>query len=244
MPFVGRERELRALEHLYEAGTFQMPVIYGRRRVGKTSLINKFIEGKPAAVFTARESSAKENLVALSKAVAELSQGDDLAVLDAPVPVFESFDAAFEQVFRIARTRRVIFVIDEYPYLAQSYRPVSSLLQAKIDDEKDESGLYLVLCGSSMSFMEHQVLGYQSPLYGRGTAQIKVEPFDMFDSAKLLRGLSVSAAGGGTTPVVASRPKSISSPSAMTGRCCSPSASGARGRLTPTCLKRWSTAVG
>lgn len=190
MPFVGRERELRALEHLYEAGTFQMPVIYGRRRVGKTSLINKFIEGKPAAVFTARESSAKENLVALSKAVAELSQGDDLAVLDAPVPVFESFDAAFEQVFRIARTRRVIFVIDEYPYLAQSYRPVSSLLQAKIDGEKDESGLYLVLCGSSMSFMEHQVLGYQSPLYGRRTAQIKVEPFDMFDSAKLLRGLS------------------------------------------------------
>lgn len=190
MPFVGRERELRALEHLYETGTFQMPVIYGRRRVGKTSLINKFIEGKRAAVFTARESSARENLVALSKAVAELSQGDDLAAIDAPVPVFESFDAAFEQVFRIARTRRVVFVIDEYPYLAQSYRPVSSLLQAKIDGEKNESGLYLVLCGSSMSFMEHQVLGYQSPLYGRRTAQIKVEPFDMFDSAKLLRGFA------------------------------------------------------
>lgn len=194
MPFIGRERELRTLEQLYETGTFQMPVIYGRRRVGKTSLINKFVEGKPAVVFTARESSAKENLIALSKAVAEFSQGDGLVALDTPAPVFESFDAAFEQVFRIARSRRIIFVIDEYPCLAQSYRPVSSLLQAKIDDEKDASGLYLVLCGSSMSFMEHQVLGYQSPLYGRRTAQIKVEPFDVFDSAKLLKGLSAEDA--------------------------------------------------
>lgn len=190
MPFVGRERELQTLERLYETGAFQMPVIYGRRRVGKTSLINRFIESKPAAVFTAQESSAKENLAALSRAVAELSQGDDLAAFDAPAPVFESFDAAFEQVFRLARKRRIVFVIDEYPYLAQSYRPVSSLLQAKIDAEKDESGLYLVLCGSSMSFMEHQVLGYQSPLYGRRTAQIKVEPFDVFDSSKLLDGFS------------------------------------------------------
>ena len=194
MPFIGRERELRTLEQLYETGTFQMPVIYGRRRVGKTSLINKFVESKPAVVFTARESSAKENRIALSTAVAEFSQDDGLAALDAPAPVFESFDAAFEQVFRIARSRRIVFVIDEYPYLAQSYRPVSSLLQAKIDDEKDASGLYLVLCGSSMSFMEHQVLGYQSPLCGRRTAQIKVELFDVFDSAKLLKGLSAEDA--------------------------------------------------
>ncbi|WP_139651910.1 AAA family ATPase [Raoultibacter phocaeensis] len=119
MPFVGRERELRTLEQLYEAGTFQMPVIYGRRRVGKTSLINKFIEDKPAVVFTARESSARENLVALSQAITGLSQDDSLAALDAPAPVFESFDAAFEQVFRVARTRRVVFVIDEYPYLGR-----------------------------------------------------------------------------------------------------------------------------
>ena len=193
MPFVGRERELGTLEQLYEAGTFQMPVIYGRRRVGKTSLINRFIEGKPAVVFTAQESSAKENLIALSRAIAELSQGDGIAALDVPVPVFESFDAAFEQIFRIGRKRRLVFVIDEYPYLAQSHRPVSSLLQAKIDREKSDSMLYLILCGSSMSFMEHQVLGYQSPLYGRRTAQIKVQPFDVFDSAKLLGGMSAEA---------------------------------------------------
>lgn len=194
MAFVGRERELRTLEQLYDTNAFQLPIIYGRRRVGKTSLINKFIEGKPAVFFTARETSAKENLVALSQAIAELSMEDDPAAWDAPVPVFESFEAAFEQVFRIARQRRFVFVIDEYPYLAQSYSPVSSLLQAKIDREKGGSKLYLILCGSSMSFMEHQVLGYQSPLYGRRTAQIKVEPFDVFDSAKLIGSLSAEDA--------------------------------------------------
>ena len=59
MAFVGRERELRTLEQLYDTNAFQLPIIYGRRRVGKTSLINKFIEGKPAVFFTARETSAK-----------------------------------------------------------------------------------------------------------------------------------------------------------------------------------------
>ena len=94
----------------------------------------------------------------------------------------------------LRKARRIVFVIDEYPYLAQSYRPISSLLQAKIDREKDESKLFLVLCGSSMSFMEHQVLGHQSPLYGRRTSQIKVEPFDVFEARELLGDVSAEEA--------------------------------------------------
>ena len=201
MAFVGRKRELAALEKLYATDAFQMPVVYGRRRVGKTSLIARFVEDKPAVVFTAQESSAKENLVAFSRAVFELSEASGLSSttsytyeLDAAVPVYETFDAALDQVFRLAKARRIVFVIDEDPYLAQSYRPISSLLQAKIDREKDESKLFLVLCGSSMSFMEHQVLGHQSPLYGRRTSQIKVEPFDVFEARELLGDVSAEEA--------------------------------------------------
>lgn len=65
-------------------------------------------------------SSGKKNLIVLSKAVTEFSQGDGLAALDAPAPVLNPFDAAFEQVFHIAHTRRIVFVIDGYPYLAQN----------------------------------------------------------------------------------------------------------------------------
>lgn len=51
--FVGREAELAKLEELYSAGTFQMVVVYGRRRIGKTTLVERFAQGKPALIFTA-----------------------------------------------------------------------------------------------------------------------------------------------------------------------------------------------
>lgn len=190
MAFVGREREIATLERLYATDKFQMPVIYGRRRVGKTSLIAHFVEGKPAIFFSARESTERENLIALSEAIARFESGGTLRESDRPAPVFESFDRAFAYVFDLARKQRLVFVIDEYPYLAQSYRAVSSLLQHYIDGEHEESRLFLILCGSSMSFMEHQVMGYKSPLYGRRTAQIKVMPFDIAQAARLLEGVA------------------------------------------------------
>lgn len=188
MTFVGRDREMSTLERLYAAEKFQMPIIYGRRRVGKTSLITHFVEGKPTVFFSARESTERENLMALSEAIARFESGGTLEAADRPSAVFESFDSAFAYIFNLARNQRLVFVIDEYPYLAQSYRAASSLLQHYIDRDHETSKLFLILCGSSMSFMEHQVMGYKSPLYGRRTAQIKVMPFDIFQSALLLKG--------------------------------------------------------
>ena len=71
---------------------------------------------------------------------------------------------------------RLVFVIDEFPYLAKAAESISSRLQHMIDHKWQHTKLYLILCGSSMSFMEEQVLGYESPLYGRRTAQFKIEP--------------------------------------------------------------------
>lgn len=188
MRFVGRERELSTLNRLYDAGGFQMPVVYGRRRVGKTSLINRFVAGKSAIFFSARETTAKENLAALSRAIADFDSPAIPASVDGVVPLFPSFEAAFAHIFQLARQRQLVFVIDEFPYLAASDSSVSSILQHAIDHREEDCCLFLVLCGSSMSFMEHQVLGYQSPLYGRRTAQIKVDPFDIHQAARLLEG--------------------------------------------------------
>lgn len=85
---------------------------------------------------------------------------------------------------------RQILVIDEYPYLAASYPAVSSLIQRHIDLHWQHSKLFLILCGSSMSFMEHQVLGYKSPLYGRRTAQFKLHPFTYFEAKQMLTSFS------------------------------------------------------
>ena len=75
----------------------------------------------------------------------------------------------------MAEKERLVFVIDEYPYLAKANKSISSRLQHIIDHIWKNGQLYLILCGSSMSFMENQVLGYESPLYGRRTGQYKIQ---------------------------------------------------------------------
>lgn len=182
--FVGRKTELESLNKSYTKGSFGFPVIYGRRRVGKTTLINEFCKGKKTVYFVAVQTTAKENLDMLSAQI--------LASLapDAPKNPFHSYRDAFEYVFDRAKKERIVFAIDEYPYLAGSDRSVSSVLQALIDKHHADSRLFLILCGSSMSFMERQVLGYKSPLYGRRTAQYKLLPFDYVESAEMLPGYS------------------------------------------------------
>ena len=182
--FVGREKELKKLNRMYESDSFEMAVIYGRRRVGKTTLINEFCKGKKTIFFVGLESVEKENLQVFSRMVWETAQPG------ADMPSFQSFAALFEYVARMAEQERIILVIDEYPYLAASCPAVSSVLQACIDHKMKESKLFLILCGSSMSFMEHQVLGYKSPLYGRRTAQFKIAPFDFWEARQMLPGFS------------------------------------------------------
>ena len=170
--FFGRSIELSKLGEMYNSGRFEFAVIYGRRRVGKTTLIREFIKDKNALFFAASESTAQDNLLSLSRCIGGKSAA----------PVFTDYESALSVAFEKAEDERFVFVIDEFPYLAAAYRGISSLLQILIDHNKENSKLMLILCGSSMSFMENQVLGYQSPLYGRRTAQFKVLPFTFFES--------------------------------------------------------------
>lgn len=167
--FYCREKELFELNKRYDKGSFECVIVYGRRRVGKTALLGEFCKDKPTVFFSALNATAKENLVALSKAIYEKDQTNSAAA-----PIYSSFDDAFSEITRMAKNERLVFVIDEYPYLAKADSSISSRLQHLIDRVWQNSQVYLILCGSSMSFMEHQVLGYESPLYGRRTAQFKL----------------------------------------------------------------------
>lgn len=165
-----REKELRDLNKRYQKDNFECIVVYGRRRVGKTALINEFCKDKPTVFFSALNASSQENLEALSKAIYEKEHpGMENA------PVYQNFDAAFSEITRMSKEERLVFVIDEYPYLAKANKSISSRLQHIIDHIWKDGKLFLILCGSSMSFMEYQVLGYESPLYGRRTGQFKIQ---------------------------------------------------------------------
>ena len=176
--FIGRERELKSLERLYTSDKFEFAVVYGRRRVGKTALLTRFIQGKNAIYFMGVESSAKQNLENLSRSILEYASGI------AAESAFLSFQAALEYVFKLAEKERVVLVLDEYPYVARSSKSLASTLQLLIDKNQDTSKLMLILCGSSMSYMEDQVLAYKAPLYGRRTAQMKLLPFDFEETCR------------------------------------------------------------
>jgi hypothetical protein len=182
--FIGRENELDTLTKLYQTDKFEFAVIYGRRRVGKTALISEFTKDKETIFFTGVETNAKQNLDNFSKCIMEYSAG--VAVNTS----FQTFQAAFEHVFTLAQTKRIILVIDEYPYVARSSKSLASTLQLLIDKNKDSSKLFLILCGSSMSYMEDRVLAYKAPLYGRKTAQLKIKPFEFFEVCRYFKELS------------------------------------------------------
>ena len=182
--FIGRERDLAALNRLHISGKFEFAVIYGRRRVGKTALISEFIKDKKAIYFMGVESNEKQNLENFSKNIIEYGSG---ILADTS---FASFQAALEYVFKLGETQRLILAIDEYPYVARASQSLASTLQLLIDKHKDSSQLMLILCGSSMSYMEDHVLAYKAPLYGRRTAQMKILPFDFEDTCRYFKKFS------------------------------------------------------
>ena len=105
--FIGREKELADLNALYDTDKFQMPVIYGRRRVGKSTLIRKFVEDKKAVLFTAIESTSDRNLELFSKSIYK-----SFLPTMMKMPPFQSFEAAFDFLAEYAKKERCVVVID------------------------------------------------------------------------------------------------------------------------------------
>ena len=187
--FIGRERELGLLRDRYASGSFEFVGVYGRRRVGKTALLGEFTRDLPCGWCTAVEDDASLNLRLLSQAAFQLaSPGADPEL----APIYPDFRSALEAVFAHASSRREVLVIDEFPYLAKADPSFASVLQAAIDRHHESSGLFLVLCGSSLSFMRSQLLDRNSPLYGRRTAQLELRPFDYFESRRFFPGLDAT----------------------------------------------------
>lgn len=182
--FIGREQELASLNRLYTSDKFEFAVIYGRRRVGKTALINEFIKDKKAIYFMGVESNEKQNLENFSRNILEYRTGIQAET------AFLTFQAALEYVFKMSEEERIILAIDEYPYVARCSQSLASTIQLLIDKYKDHSKLMLILCGSSMSYIEDHVLAYKAPLYGRRTAQMKIQPFDFIDSCRYFNNFS------------------------------------------------------
>lgn len=170
--FIGRQRELASLQELYDKAGFGMSVIYGRRRIGKSTLITEFIKGKKAIFYTATKVGAVRNL--------ELFAQQVLLFFDPSLSnaTFSSLEAVFDYMTDKLGSEKVVLVIDELPYWAEKNEALLSILQKYIDTKWQDKNLMIILCGSALSFMENKVLSEKSPLFGRRNSQIKLEPFD------------------------------------------------------------------
>ena len=184
MRFIGRERELNTLEQMYSKDDFQMLVMYGRRRVGKTTLLSKFSEDKNPIFYTGIESKDDENLRELGDTVFLHFNPGNTGV------DFRSYTDVVRFITSSIKTdntgSRHLIIIDEYPYIAENAVEIASVLQREIDHEWKKLNIMLVICGSSISFMEENVLGEKSPLYGRRTGQMDLQPFDYLTSSKFV----------------------------------------------------------
>lgn len=179
MKFIGRKDELATLEREYKRdGGFV--VVYGRRRVGKTTLIKQFIKNKNTLYFLTSQESGRQNMNNLTSRIAEFTGQAYLgkAHLESWEQVFKAF-AAYEP------EQKKVLVIDEFQYLVKSDPSFPSIFQYVWDEILKESNVMVILCGSHISMMVSSVLNHSSPLYGRRTAQIRLRPlkFSEFSAA-------------------------------------------------------------
>lgn len=174
---IGRIKEMNQLEQMYSSTRFEFMVMYGRRRIGKTTILQEFSQRHKTIFFSAQEKNDALNLQDFSKLVQEHFDGSFIAN-------FANWEDALNYISRKAKEHRTVLIIDEFPFLAETNPSIKSILQHRIDHDWKERNILLILCGSSVSFMLNDVMGYKSPLYGRSTGSMEVLPFDYLESAE------------------------------------------------------------
>lgn len=193
--FINRTRELAALNNAKlseKAGFF---ILYGRRRVGKTELIKQFIQNENGLYFLADRLPERENLRTLTRLTRNLFDDPFLAE-------FQDWYTFFAYL-KSKITQKTILVIDEFPYLLETNKALSSVFQKGWDETLQKLPVFLILCGSSIGMMERETLAYGSPLYGRRTGQMLVKPLrfkdfsDFFPNLDFDRRLEIFATTGG-----------------------------------------------
>jgi AAA+ ATPase superfamily predicted ATPase len=169
MTFYDRESELDALETAFASPGHEFYVMYGRRRVGKTELLKEFCSDRPHIYFLAAQEAEHRQREKFVQKVA--------AHFDDRVPRIDGWDEAFTYLGEKLATERLVVGIDEFPYLVDENDSLPSYVQSFVDEQLRDTESMLLLCGSSVSTMESEVLGHESPLYGRRTGQIDLQPF-------------------------------------------------------------------
>ncbi len=176
--FYGRKKELEFMNKKYQKNGGQLVILYGRRRIGKTELLREFAKDKKHVFYACNETTNEDQLKRFSARVIGFFKESKF------LNGFDSWEESFEYFASIESTEKKLLIIDEFPYMVKGDKSIPSILQNLWDSKLKDLNVMIILCGSSMSFIENELLGEKNPLYGRTTGIYKMKPMD-FDEATL-----------------------------------------------------------
>lgn len=175
--FVDRKNEIEFLNQEYNKDESSLIVLYGRRRVGKTSLIKEFGKNKNMIYFLATEESENQNIEMFKNTIASSINNELLSSI-----TVDNWEILFKTIVDKKSQDKIIIVLDEFQYLGKVNPSFPSIFQKIWDEILKDKNVMVILCGSLINMMESQTLNYTSPLYGRRTGQIKLKqiPFENY----------------------------------------------------------------
>lgn len=189
--FFGREQEKRQLKELCESGKAELLAIYGRRRVGKTYLISEFFKNKGLyfEITGSKEAPKAEQIRNFHREFLDLFPDEERKL---PKNWGEALNLLKNAIVKVPENQTVILFFDELPWLAA---PRSGFLRA-LDYAWNRhfsrmKNVKLIVCGSAAAWMIHHVIHDKGGLYGRLSAQIRLEPFTLIEVEKLLQARGV-----------------------------------------------------
>lgn len=176
MKFIGRTRQLKQLEREIDTDRMSFALIYGRRRIGKSELIKQALKDsqKKFLYYECKQVSEKSNVDAICDLLSEQ--------FNLPKLGLDSIEEVLDYLFKAAKDEKLVLVLDEYPYLREGIKGMDSILQAKIDQYRENSKLTIVILGSYVEIMK-SLLEHSNPLFGRVDLVINLQQMDFYDSA-------------------------------------------------------------
>ena len=187
---IGRDNELKEIEKLYFSNKFEFLVLYGRRRVGKTTLLTEFSKKYNCFYYICQEKNTTLNIKEFTKQIQDYFKMDYIPTAIDWADAISLLTEKIKNKLDKNPNEKVCIIIDEFPFIAKEYPTIKSILQNTIDHKWQSLNVMLVLCGSSVSFMLNEVLGYSSPLYGRRTANMELKPLTYLQAANFYKNYS------------------------------------------------------
>lgn len=185
MKLKGRKKELSLLESHYQSDRFEFGYLYGPKRIGKTALVEMFVNDKRHLTFYAFDADEKSILKAFAESFARQAHLDD-------IPTIESWSAFFELVGTFFQKGKGVLTIDEYPDIVsdrfgrRKKSTFSSALQRAIDFDFKKKDFLLLLTGSNVSLIEEDIQNVRNPLFGRSDFALPVFRFSLVEASSFL----------------------------------------------------------